>query len=299
MNVAKLLQQAQQAQAQMQKMLGELEVEGSAGGGLVRVRLVGLKELKGVTLDAKALAGEEPGLVEDLSWLPGRRRPACSRSARASCSAGWGCRPGCRACSDGTAAALGAPAARAARAAPRGGPAHGDAPGAAPGAPSRSCSRRLAGALAQVADAVRHCGVCFLLTEDDPCPVCRDEGRDRAVICVVEDPLNAWAVEATGEFRGSTTCSVGRSTRCTASGRRSSRSPRSSARVRAGGVREVILATNPTVEGEATAYYLARALRPTGSSVTRIAFGLPAGGEISYADPVTLTRALAGRRGMD
>ncbi len=160
-------------------------------------------------------------------------------------------------------------------------------------------SRRLADALAHVADAVHHCGTCFLLTEEDPCPVCRDESRDRTVICVVEDPLNAWAVEATGEFRGLYHVLGGPLDPLHGIGPEELTIAALLERVRSGAVREVILATNPTVEGEATAHYLARALRPTGSGVSRIAFGLPAGGEISYADSVTLTRALAGRRGMD
>ena len=160
-------------------------------------------------------------------------------------------------------------------------------------------SRRLAEALAHVADAVRHCSTCFLLTEDDPCPVCRDPGRDRAVICVVEDPLNAWAVEATAEFGGLYHVLGGTLDPLHGIGPDELTIAGLLDRVRSGGVREVILATNPTVEREATAHYLARALRPLGCAVSRIAFGLPAGGEISYADSVTLTRALAGRRGMD
>jgi len=160
-------------------------------------------------------------------------------------------------------------------------------------------SRRLAAALGRAAEAVRHCGTCFLLTEDDPCVVCRDPGRDRAVVCVVEDPLNAWAVEATGEFCGVYHVLGGTLDPLHGVGPEELSIAALLERVRGASVREVIVATNPTVEGEATAHYLARALRPTGAKVTRIAFGLPAGGEISYADQVTLTRALSGRRGMD
>ncbi len=160
-------------------------------------------------------------------------------------------------------------------------------------------SRRLAAALGRAADAVRHCGTCFLLTEEDPCVVCRDSARDRTVICVVEDPLNAWAVEATSEFRGLYHVLGGTLDPLHGVGPEELSIAALVERVGGGEVREVIVATNPTVEGEATAHYLARALRPTGARVTRIAFGLPAGGEISYADQVTLTRALAGRRGMD
>jgi len=160
-------------------------------------------------------------------------------------------------------------------------------------------SRRLAAALARAADAVRYCSTCFLLTEEDPCPVCRDGSRDQGVICVVEDPLNAWAVEATSEFRGVYHVLGGTLDPLHGVGPEELTIAALVERVRAESIREVILATNPTVEGEATAHYLARALRPTGTNVTRIAFGLPAGGEISYADQVTLTRALSGRRGMD
>lgn len=160
-------------------------------------------------------------------------------------------------------------------------------------------ARLLSQALARAADAVRHCNVCFLLTEEDPCPLCRDTSRDRGLICVVEDPLNAWAVEATGEFRGVYHVLGGTLDPLHGIGPEELTVSALLARVREGSVREIILATNPTVEGEATAHYIARALRATGTNVTRIAFGLPAGGEISYADQVTLTRALAGRRGMD
>lgn len=160
-------------------------------------------------------------------------------------------------------------------------------------------ARGLALALGKAAGAVRHCSVCFLLTEEDPCPLCRDESRDRGVVCIVEDPLNAWAVEATGEFRGLYHVLGGTLDPLHGIGPEELTVASLLARVRGGAVREVIVATNPTVEGEATAHYLARVLRPTGAAITRIAFGLPAGGEISYADQVTLTRALAGRRGMD
>ncbi|HUK14246.1 MAG TPA: recombination mediator RecR [Thermoanaerobaculaceae bacterium] len=160
-------------------------------------------------------------------------------------------------------------------------------------------ARRLAAALGHAVETVRHCGTCFLLTEDDPCPVCRDEGRDRAVICVVEDPLNAWAVEATGEFHGLYHVLGGTLDPLHGIGPDELTVAALLERLPGGAVHEVILATNPTVEGEATAHYLARALRTSGVTLSRIAFGLPAGGEISYADQVTLSRALSGRRGMD
>jgi recombination protein RecR len=161
-----------------------------------------------------------------------------------------------------------------------------------------AAAERLAAALGLAAGKVRHCSTCYLLAEDDPCPVCREEGRDRSLLCVVEDPLNAWAVEATGEYRGLYHVLLGTLDPLHGVGPDELTVAGLLARVAGGGVREVILATNPTVEGEATAHYLVRALRPSGAALTRIAFGLPAGGEISYADQVTLTRALTGRRGI-
>ena len=129
--------------------------------------------------------------------------------------------------------------------------------------------------------------------------MCTDPSRDRTLICVVEDPLNAWAVEETGEFRGVYHVLLGTLDPLHGVGPEELTVAALLERAGAAAGAEVILATNPTVEGEATAHYLARMLRPLGAKVSRIAFGLPAGGEISYADQVTLTRALAGRRGMD
>jgi recombination protein RecR len=160
-------------------------------------------------------------------------------------------------------------------------------------------AQRLAAALAVAAERVHHCTTCFLLTEDDPCLVCQDAGRDRGIICVVEDPVNVWAVEATAEFHGLYHVLLGTLDPLHGIGPEELTVAALLQRVTSGSVGEVILATNPTVEGEATAHYLARMLRPTGTKLSRIAFGLPAGGEISYADQVTLTRAIAGRRGMD
>jgi len=159
--------------------------------------------------------------------------------------------------------------------------------------------RQLAAALVRAVEDVRHCQTCFLLTDSDPCPVCRDESRDRGVICVVEDPLNAWAVEATGEYRGLYHVLMGALDPLHGVGPEQLTTPQLVRRVAAGGVREVILATNPTVEGEATAHYVAGILKAHGAKLSRIAFGLPAGGEIAYADQVTLVRAMAFRRGMD
>jgi recombination protein RecR len=163
-----------------------------------------------------------------------------------------------------------------------------------PGAASR-----LAAALQRATEQVRHCSTCYLLTAEDPCQICSDPTRDRSSVCVVEDPLNAWSIEETGEFHGLYHVLGGTLDPLHGVGPEQLTVSQLLARARDGGIREVVVATNPTVEGEATAHYLARALRPLGVAVSRIAFGLPAGSEISYADQVTLGRALAGRRGMD
>jgi len=164
---------------------------------------------------------------------------------------------------------------------------------------ARASAERLAAALTSAVTAVRPCGTCYLLAEEDPCPVCRDTSRERGVVCVVEDPLNAWAIEATGEFGGLYHVLGGALDPLHGVGPDELTVAALLSRVTSGGVREVILATNPTVEGEATAHYLAQRLRASGVTLSRIAFGLPAGGEISYADAVTLARAISGRRGID
>lgn len=157
---------------------------------------------------------------------------------------------------------------------------------------------RLSQALAQAHQRVGFCPTCFLLAEG-ACPVCDDPGRDRTVICVVEEPVNAWAIEATGEFRGLYHVLLGTLDPLRGVGPEELTVGKLVERVAAGGVQEVILATNLTVEGEATAHFLVQLLRPKGVKTSRIAFGLPAGGEISYADTVTLARALVARRGME
>ena len=159
--------------------------------------------------------------------------------------------------------------------------------------------RRLAGAVEMALAKVRHCSRCWMLTEQELCALCGDPQRDRRQVCVVEDPFNAWSIEATGEFSGLYHVLMGSLDPLHGVGPDELTMDALLDRVRSGEGREVIVATNPTVEGEATAHFLVRLLRPLGVAVSRIAFGLPAGGEISYADTVTLARALSGRRGMD
>lgn len=159
-------------------------------------------------------------------------------------------------------------------------------------------ARALAAALIAVKEDVAYCSVCCNITEvgNDPCDICADHRRDTARICVVEEPLDVLAIERTGEFRGRYHVLHGAISPIDGIGPDRLRTRELMARVGEGGVDEVILATNPNLEGEATAMYLADVLAPHVASVTRIARGLPVGGDLEYADDVTLIRSLQGRR---
>ena len=154
---------------------------------------------------------------------------------------------------------------------------------------------RLASAISEARAAVRRCSNCNTLTEEDPCGVCSDPERDASLLCVVEDPGNVAAIEKTREFRGRYHVLWGALSPLKGIGPDEIDVAGLLRRVTPE-VKEVILATNPNVEGEATALYIAKRLRPTGARVTRIAFGLPVGGDIEYADEVTMARSLENRR---
>jgi recombination protein RecR len=156
----------------------------------------------------------------------------------------------------------------------------------------------LAEALRQLRERITFCSICFNITEESPCPVCRDEGRDRSVICVVEEPLDVLAIERTREYRGLYHVLHGAISPMDGIGPEDLRIRELIHRLGDGSVAEVILATNPSLEGEATAMYLHRQLAPLGVRVTRLARGLPVGGDLEYADEITLSRALEGRREM-
>jgi len=157
--------------------------------------------------------------------------------------------------------------------------------------------RELSEALMAVKDRIVYCQTCFNVTDEDPCRVCRDPGRDSRLICVVEEPNDLLAMERTGEFRGRYHVLLGALSPLDGIGPEDLKVRELLARLDTGaGTAEVILATNPNVEGEATALYLAKLLRPLGVKVTRIARGLPVGGDLEYADQVTLSKALEGRR---
>jgi recombination protein RecR len=160
-------------------------------------------------------------------------------------------------------------------------------------------AKRLARAIVEAKERVSWCRRCFNFAEGDLCVYCRDDRRDPTLLCVVEEPRDIVAVERTQEYRGRYHVLLGAISPIEGIGPDQLKVKELLARVGDEGVQEVILATNPNIEGEATAMYLARLLKPLGLRVTRIASGLPVGGDLEYADEVTLGRALEGRREVD
>jgi len=156
----------------------------------------------------------------------------------------------------------------------------------------------LARAIVEVKDKVRFCTTCFNISEGELCSICTDARRDEAVICVVEEPRDVIAIERSGRFRGKYHVLGGAISPIDGVGPEELRFRELIERLREGNVTELIAATNPNAEGEATALYLAQLVRPLGITVTRIARGLPVGGDLEYADEVTLGRALDGRSEM-
>ena len=158
--------------------------------------------------------------------------------------------------------------------------------------------QRLAEALLDAKDKIRLCSVCNNLTEADPCEFCTDPKRDQEVICVVETPYNVVSVEKAHEFRGRYHVLHGALSPLQGIGPEQLKLKNLIERLKDGTVRELIVATSPTVEGEATAVYLAKLVKPLGVKVSRIAMGIPVGSDLEYADEVTMLRALEGRREM-
>ena len=155
-------------------------------------------------------------------------------------------------------------------------------------------AERLAAAILEVKRRIRYCSVCLNITEKDPCSICTDAGRDHGAICVVEDPSDVMALEKTNEFHGVYHVLGGALSPLEGITPDQLRVRELLGRV-GGGVKEVILAMNPDVEGEATTIYLGNLLKPLGIRVTRIARGVPVGGDLEFADEATLVRALEGR----
>jgi recombination protein RecR len=159
-------------------------------------------------------------------------------------------------------------------------------------------AQALADAITALKREIRLCSRCLAFTEQEPCALCGDPRRSDELVCVVEDPADVMAIERAGDFHGRYHVLHGTLAPLEGIGPEQLKVAELVARLRDGIVREVILATNPTVEGEATALYLAKLIKPLGVKVTRIAHGLPMGGDVEYADSVTLSRALEGRREM-
>jgi recombination protein RecR len=161
---------------------------------------------------------------------------------------------------------------------------------------SKEDALRLSRAIVEVKERVSFCRRCFNISEEEQCAICADDRRDRTMVCVVEEPRDIVAVERTGEYRGGYHVLQGAISPIEGVGPDQLRVKELLARLDPEGIEEIILCTNPNIEGEATALYLGRLLKPLGVKVTRIASGLPVGGDLEYADELTLGRALEGRR---
>jgi len=163
------------------------------------------------------------------------------------------------------------------------------------GAPEANV-RELAEAISRLQQDIVLCQLCFDLTDHSPCEVCRDERRDTKLLCVVEEPADLSAIEKSGRYRGRYHVLGGAFAPIDGVGPDELRIAELEARVKSGEIEEVVLATNPNAEGDATAHYLIEALRPTGVKLSRIAFGMPLGGDLEYADHVTVGMSVENRR---
>ena len=157
-------------------------------------------------------------------------------------------------------------------------------------------AKRFAQAITDAHTKIRQCKICCDLADDELCPICKSETRDKSVICVVEDPRDVAAIERTHEYNGTYHVLHGAISPMNNIGPDQIKIKELLARLNDGVVEEVIMATNPTVEGEATAMYIGRLLKPMGITVSRLAYGVPVGADLEYADEVKLSRALEGRR---
>ena len=156
-------------------------------------------------------------------------------------------------------------------------------------------AKEFSDAILEAHEKIKYCKICKNLTDEDVCHVCSSNARDKSIICVVEDPRDVVALERTGDFSASYHVLHGAISPLSGVGPDQLYIKELLSRIAAGPVQEVIMATNPTVEGEATAMYISKLLKPLGVRVTRLAYGIPVGGDLEYADEVTLSRALIGR----
>jgi recombination protein RecR len=163
---------------------------------------------------------------------------------------------------------------------------------------SRSDCTALAASITELKRKIHHCSICYNVAESDPCTVCSNKGRDSGTICVVERPADVMAVEKAGSYRGLYHVLMGKISPLDGVGPVNLRVKELLQRIEKGGVKEVVIATGSDVEGEATALYLAKVVKPLKVKVSRIAHGLPMGSSLDYSDEVTISRALNGRRAM-
>ncbi len=159
-----------------------------------------------------------------------------------------------------------------------------------------SLAEKIAQSVGDLNKNTKICSVCQNVTEEDPCEICEDSQRDRSIICIVEDPLDVWALEKSGGFSGIYHVLHGVIAPLDNIGPEELRIRQLLPRLKDGKVKEIIMATNPSMEGEATAMYIQRLIKPLGIKTTRIARGIPIGAELEYADDITLRRALEGRK---
>ncbi len=158
-----------------------------------------------------------------------------------------------------------------------------------------AAARDFVGAITEARDKIHECSVCHNLTDQELCPICRADNRDKGIICVVEDPRDVMAFERTREYTGTYHVLHGTISPMDGVGPDQLRIKQLLTRIASEDVQEVIMATNPTVEGEATAMYISKLLKPFDVKVTRLAYGIPVGGDLEYADEITLRRSLEGR----
>jgi recombination protein RecR len=155
---------------------------------------------------------------------------------------------------------------------------------------------KLIGAITEVKQKISYCSICYNMTEDDPCSICTDPQRDKSKICVVEDPNSLLTIERTNEYNGLYHVLLGTLSPLDGIGPEQLKIKELLTRIKQGDIKEIIIATSPNVQGESTALYLARLIKPLGIKVTRIALGVPVGSDLEYADEVTMAKAMEGRR---
>ncbi len=155
---------------------------------------------------------------------------------------------------------------------------------------------KLIGAITEVKQKISYCSICYNMTESDPCSICADPQRDKSKICVVEDPNSLLTIERTNEYNGLYHVLLGVLSPLDGIGPEQLKIKELLTRIKQGGIKEIIIATSPNVQGESTALYLARLIKPLAIKVTRIAFGVPVGSDLEYADEVTMAKAMEGRR---